>query len=671
MSAARKAIPFTLPFQHYDKLGYKPIPLKPNSKEPLALKGWNTIDYDYEALDREGGYGMGLLCNNVVGLDIDVDNPQHAQRLQAAIRKVLKLPANTPLRIGRAPKRLLILRCEEPLPGFDVQRTDAKVVLFQLLGRGKQFVIQGTHPDTKQPYTISRALPERSKLPLLTAAQVGPLRDAVMATLHDCGYDLRATGGAGKQGTGKWAGPRWDAYNVGQAEQALAGLDPDMSMNEWAQVGIALHDGTHGDAEGLALWDAWSAPSEKYMGGKDCADRWRGFKAGGAVTRATLFKNDFPKRAVEPQRALVLDEPAAPGFFTTTHALLAQPTEQRRQFIDDLLQVGCTLLHGPGKKGKSWFLLDAMDHVTSGKPFMGRVVTPAKVLYVGAEDNTRRFQSRLRIMDIAPSEQLVLMHREQLKAWGQHYQPHDQDDNKMPWTPELLITTMRRQTGADAIVLDTQEVVEMELAIEHGDRNTSLTRQHYRSTSSYDEVAQRLGIAIVLVAHWGAIKSLPLAVTNPHEMINTTKTKIAGALTSVAMGPLANQELDDDSGMFQLSVLGKDITTGNRYEAVQRDPTTQRHSSVGAARDVVLRDTLAELMVALEGLLIEKGPGSRATSSELAAALGINRGDTVRKKIAVIEKHARQQATQRGIGDGRVYWKGQRLRSASNGYWLE
>jgi hypothetical protein len=257
-----------------------------------------------------------------------------------------------------------------------------------------------------------------------------------------------------------------------------------------------------------------------------------------------------------------------------------------------------------------------------------------------------------------------------LKAWGEKFQPV-QGEDLVPWTPALAIETLHRQTGADVIICDTQEVFELTLEIEHGDRSTSLTRQHYMSTSSYDEVAQRLGLAIILVAHWGAIKSLPMAVTNPHEMINTTKTKIAGALTSITLGPLANQELDDDSGQAQLSVMGKDIATGNRYEAIERDKTTQRHKYLGTARDVILRESLRELMVALEALLGEKPPGSKVTSQELATQLGISRGDTVRKKIAAIEKNAQLQATRKGLGDGRVYWNQKVLRSSTAGYWLE
>jgi hypothetical protein len=365
-----------------------------------------------------------------------------------------------------------------------------------------------------------------------------------------------------------------------------------------------------------------------------------------------------------------VSEGEASEFFTTAGELLGKTFETRRQFVAETIQIGATLLHGPAKRGKSWWLLDMADHVAHNKgSFLERPVTQAKVLLIGAEDTAARFRSRLDIMGIYASNELVLMSRAQLKAWGEKFQPM-LGDEPAPWTPTLLIETLHRQTGAEVIALDTQEVVEIELEIEHGDRSTSLTRQHYMSSSSYDEVAQRLGIAVVLVAHWGVIKSLPMAVTSPHEMINTTKTKLAGAIASITVGPMANQELDDDSGQVQLSVLGKDIITGNRYEAIERDKRTQRHKYLGPSRDVILRESLAELMVELEVLLGEKGPGSKVTSAELAEKLGM-RSDTVRKKIGAIEKNARVQAAKRGLSDARVFWKQCVLKSSTAGYWLE
>ena len=356
-------------------------------------------------------------------------------------------------------------------------------------------------------------------------------------------------------------------------------------------------------------------------------------------------------------------------LFSTTADILSRPYAERTEYVENLLQIGCTLKHGPSKKGKSWFLLDMADHVAHGTgPFLGRTVRQAKVLLIGAEDNPLRFKERLGLMDIRASDQLVLMHREQLKKWGERCRLFDDNGIAIPWTPALFIEALHEQTGAKVIILDTQEVVEMTLDIRHGDKGTTLTRVHYLSTSSYDDIAQRLGIAVVLTAHWGAIKNVQLAATNPHEMINTTKTKIAGALTSVTLGPLVDQELDDDTGRMQLSVMGKDLRTGSRYEVIERNKLNQRHTLLGNARDVALRETLAEVMEVLEAQMSDGREW--VTSAELGMRLSM-RADTVRRKVLAIEKNARKQATDKGLADGRVYWKNRVLKSGAKGYRLE
>jgi hypothetical protein len=49
----------------------------------------------------------------------------------------------------------------------------------------------------------------------------------------------------------------------------------------WIAIGLALHAETAGNAEGLAMWDAWSASSPKYSPGA-CVARWATFKPSSA-----------------------------------------------------------------------------------------------------------------------------------------------------------------------------------------------------------------------------------------------------------------------------------------------------------------------------------------------------------------------------------------------------
>jgi hypothetical protein len=81
--------------------------------------------------------------------------------------------------------------------------------------------------------------------------------------------------------------PECAADDLGRARSALEHLDPDMGHDAWVQIGMALHSAD--SANGLTLWNDWSAQGEKYPGFKELDRRWRSFKVGGGITIATLF----------------------------------------------------------------------------------------------------------------------------------------------------------------------------------------------------------------------------------------------------------------------------------------------------------------------------------------------------------------------------------------------
>jgi hypothetical protein len=88
--------------------------------------------------------GIGIATGRVIGIDIDVlSDPHLAKRIEDLAREML---GDTPaLRIGRAPKRLLVYRADQPFKGF-------KRPPIEVLGLGQQFVAYGLHPETGQPY---------------------------------------------------------------------------------------------------------------------------------------------------------------------------------------------------------------------------------------------------------------------------------------------------------------------------------------------------------------------------------------------------------------------------------------------------------------------------------------------------------------------------------------
>lgn len=109
-------------------------------------------------------HNVGAACGHLVALDIDDETEDGALAQQA---RAFRAFGETPLiRIGRAPRRVLLFRADEAVGS--VQKKEA-----QVLARGRQVVLFGLHPTTNQPYTWPRATPldvPLRELPLITEA---------------------------------------------------------------------------------------------------------------------------------------------------------------------------------------------------------------------------------------------------------------------------------------------------------------------------------------------------------------------------------------------------------------------------------------------------------------------------------------------------------------------
>ena len=71
---------------------------------------------------------------------------------------------------------------------------------------------------------------------------------------------------------------------------ALNVINPDCDYQKWLSIGIALHHASNGNADGLRLWDEWSAKGGCYREG-ETAYKWSSFGSykGNPITIGTLF----------------------------------------------------------------------------------------------------------------------------------------------------------------------------------------------------------------------------------------------------------------------------------------------------------------------------------------------------------------------------------------------
>ncbi|MBM4230036.1 MAG: HTH domain-containing protein [Gammaproteobacteria bacterium] len=329
--------------------------------------------------------------------------------------------------------------------------------------------------------------------------------------------------------------------------------------------------------------------------------------------------------------------------------LMAGSYAQPQPIIENILLPGATLMHGPAKKGKSWFLLQMATAIDAGETFLACATHRRDVLYVGAEDDEARFRSRLERIGARGTVKFVT--RTALERFGAALRASLGDT---PPTVAIALEQLWQQAGRPSVViLDTQEVFEHHLGIAHGKPGDSVTRRDYLATSSYDGIALKHRIAIVLVGHWGEIKSIEKATLNPHECLNTTKARLAGVTTSLTLGPLPNQDAGESSRDMQLSIRSRDLPAGDQFLWVRQDADTGRYELIGAVRDVMVTQSQQQLVEALIAARKAHGTEHWTTAADLAEEFGVS-VQAVKQMVGRVRRAAKARGREPVAGGYRL-----------------
>src|SRR5262245_5988932 len=141
----------------YVKLGYEPIPVLSGSKRPV-LDNWSEIPINLETASawadaRPGELSTGIRTRFTPAFDIDIHDASMADQIQQVLLNLL--PQGTVLRrTGLAPKRLVPCRCTTPFDRISIyfRSPDNVIHGIEVLCDGQQFVAEGIHETTQQPY---------------------------------------------------------------------------------------------------------------------------------------------------------------------------------------------------------------------------------------------------------------------------------------------------------------------------------------------------------------------------------------------------------------------------------------------------------------------------------------------------------------------------------------
>lgn len=293
--------------------GYAILPIGPGTKKPGQFKRgawadypeWNrhaeraTTEVEIATWSAWPDCGIGIVGGAVAAVDIDiVDSPDLALQIEQLARDRL---GDTPaLRIGKAPKRMLIYRTAEPFRG--IKRHPLEVLCL-----GQQFLAYATHPETGAPY----AWPEEgladldiSDLPEITAEAAAAFLDEAYALLPE---SLRQRGLTTASSTAEHLRSHSQIGTLPAIEAALAWLpNAELDYDSWMRIGMAMK-GALGDAGGdlFADWSAQAAKDAPEM----TAKAWASFKPD-RIGAGTIYHLAM-ERGWQPDASLSLDGAAA------------------------------------------------------------------------------------------------------------------------------------------------------------------------------------------------------------------------------------------------------------------------------------------------------------------------------------------------------------------------
>lgn len=260
--------------------GYQIVPIRPGSKSP-GFDGWQKTKATAKTVRNwlVGGFedaGVGILTAHTPAIDIDVLDRDVSEKIEKFCTE--EFGFSFPTRIGKAPKRLLLFRTNEPFKKlFTAKYKDewGDVHRVEILGEGQQFVAYAIHMDTRMPYKwVSEGEPinvHADELPELSADDLEKLLEFCEQAFEDAGFE--------RQGRGKSA-LALPSGEVDDDPMAQDGLDVEIEYDDlknalmlvpdvddydnWLKVGFALHYHFDGAQEGLDLWHEWSETADNY-----------------------------------------------------------------------------------------------------------------------------------------------------------------------------------------------------------------------------------------------------------------------------------------------------------------------------------------------------------------------------------------------------------------------
>ena len=292
--------------------GFRPVALYSGDKRPFGTAWQARARLDppeaVGAAPRMDATNTGVLCDGLRAVDIDVDDPDLAVRIEA--EAAARFGATITRWRDNSGRRLLLYRAAEGMP---VKRVLAGTLgrKVEVLGLGQQLHSHGRHPSGAALHWRPEP-PEVTPLHALPAVTEGELDDFLAEVAPMIGAAQQMD-----RARDKAERPKPEAHaSVAEVVAVLAQV-PNDGPADWERfnlVGMAIFRALGGAAEGLELFTEWSRRNPAYHGA-EVEGRWQHYyksppNKAGMVTLLRLARD-----AVTPEkRPLFRPTPPAPEF---------------------------------------------------------------------------------------------------------------------------------------------------------------------------------------------------------------------------------------------------------------------------------------------------------------------------------------------------------------------
>jgi hypothetical protein len=364
-----------------------------------------------------GAQNTGILCRLCPTLDIDLLDPDAAEAVEQLVKDRFGEHGRVLPRVGKPPKRAIVFRTQKPLAKItalllaaiepDGKRPDQRV---EFLCDGQQVVVDGIHPETRQPYRWHAGCVgdiKRDDLPEISEDEArAVVEDIVDLLTKEHGY--RSVNAKGQPGT---------------ASKPANGRDPAGPADWAAPADLIDHDllcqhAMRLLASGMAAGAAVQMLRAQVAGlqGVDPERKQRRLAEIPDIVASAQNKIGAREPQPEPQHYS--------GLFVDMSAWTNDNAPPREWAVRERIPLNQpTLFSGEGAAGKSTAELQLCCAHVLGRDWLGMLPELGGAIYLGAED--QREEVHRRLADIARFYQVEIS---ELIASGFHYINRAGDD---------------------------------------------------------------------------------------------------------------------------------------------------------------------------------------------------------------------------------------------------